>query len=202
MTTPTTATGMHLDFDTAVWLAGPPVGTTADEIARWVVDATAACMDDFDVTAHTAQAGYLHEVLNSFATAELACDFRFIRLRALNDIPLIARLNIIVDTPLEEVLAATDPTASAPAAGGRWYERAPQTETLDEQRGLERRTWFAVDDGGIRPHVRHHRRVEAYDVDLVLSCAAHSLRAVAAGMADLDALARGISIVDENGAQW
>lgn len=200
MTAPRTTAepaGIAVDHDPAVWLPGPTGGATDAEIATWIAGATDACASDFGVADGSDEGRYLREVLSAFASADLPCDFRFLRLRALDDVPLIARLNLFQGMPagdLDRVMRTShDPEA-------RLYDDEPQVEVLDEERGLRRWLLFQLRDG-IEPIVRHHRRIEEWKLDIVLSCSGPSLKATALGLADLDALAKAVWVVDEEGGR-
>jgi hypothetical protein len=181
--------GVAVDFDPAVWLPGP----TDDDPADWVRRAYDACASDFGVEDDTAESTYLREMLTEFGTRDLACDFRFLRLRTLVDAPLIAMLSVFVDAPddVDEVLQSFDPDAT-------YYDTAPKIVDLDAGRGLRRSMVFEV-VGGIRPVVRYHRHVAPVDADVVLASAGAGLRAVAEGLADLDRLAEAVWLVDAEG---
>jgi hypothetical protein len=181
--------GVAVDFDPAVWLPGPTDRTTDD----WVERAFLACATDFEVREGTAEATYLRELLTGFADRDLASDFRFLRLRTLTDAPLVAMLSVYVDSPddLSGALEAFDGSAT-------YYDHHPQVVDLDPGRGLRRSMAFAV-EGSIRPLVRYHRRIDAWNVDVLLSSAGAGLRATADGLADLDALAEAIWVVDADG---
>lgn len=185
--------GVAVDYDAAAWLPGPVAGATEAETAAWIDGATAACTQDFGVAEGSDEQRYLREVLTSFASADLPCDFRFLRLRGLDDVPLIARLNLFRGMPaddLDRVMREShDPEALL-------YDDEPQVETVDEERGLRRWLLFELRDG-IRPIVRHHRRIEEWELDIVLSCGGPSLKATALGIADLDALAEAVWVLDE-----
>lgn len=192
--------GLAVDYDRSAWLAGPPAGSRPEEVAAWIDGAWQACLSDFGVDAGTQTAGYLRDLLTEFAERDLGCEFRFLRLRAAHDQPLVARLNVVTDadglsaTEIETAINdLVDPDA-------RWWDDEPQLTVLDETRGLTRRIWFQVDNG-VRPVVRHHRHVEECGVDLVLSCKGADLKSVALGTPDLDALAEAIWVVDENGVR-
>lgn len=192
--------GLAFDYDRAVWLAGPPAGTPDDEVASWVAGAWAACVSDFGLTAEAAASTYLREVLTEFATADLGCEFRFLRLRSPQDQPLTARLNVLTQAagmkPAGVVteLLAVDDTELRP------WDEEPGVEVIDETRGLSRRLWFRA-HSRIDAVARYHRRVDEWGIDLILSCRLPSLTTAALALPDLDALAAAIWVVDENGAR-
>jgi hypothetical protein len=187
------AAGVVVDYDPAVWLPGP-TGTNTD---AWVEGAFSACAADFGLAADAPQASYLRELLTLFASHDLHCDFRFLRLRTPTEPPLIARLSVYAGVPAREVteaLTTFDPDAS-------YYDRAPQVTAIDPDRGLRRATTYAVDGGVVRPLIRYHRHVEEWDAGLVLASSGATLQTTAAGLGDLDALARSIWLVDANGSR-
>jgi hypothetical protein len=185
------ALGVAVDFDPAVWLPGP----TGEDPLDWVQRAYDACATDFEVEADTAESTYLHEMLTEFGTRDLACDFRFLRLRTLVDAPLIAMLSVYVDAQedVATALRSFDPDAT-------YYDTEPKIVEIDTARGLRRSMVFEV-DGGIRPVVRYHRHVAGADTDVVLASAGAGLRAVAEGLGDLDRLAEAIWLVDAEGTR-
>lgn len=190
------ATGVAIDYDPAVWLPGPTGDAAPDEVRAWIEGALRACCEDFRVTPDTAEERHLREVLTEFGSRELACDFRFLRLRAVDDAPLVARLDVHVGEPsggLDSVLEMFTPGATG-------YDTGARTDTVDPDRGLRRALMFTVDDG-IRTVVRYHRRVEEWQGDVVLSCTGADLRATAAGLSDLDALARAVWLVSPDGSR-
>ena len=113
-----TATGVAVDYDPAVWLPGP----TSTDADVWVPGALAACLSDFGLDADAPQAAYLRELLTLFATRELHCDFRFLRLRTATEPPLIARLNLYAGVPSDQVAAAL----TTFDADSTYHDRAPQ----------------------------------------------------------------------------
>lgn len=200
MTTPGTSAapaGIAVDYDPATWLPGPPAGASEPEVAAWIDGATAACASDFGVAGDSEEHRYLRDVLTGFASADLACDFRFLRLRGLDDVPLVARLNLFQGMSagdVDQVMRAAHDPESRP------YDEAPQVESVDDERGLRRWMLFQVRDD-IEPVVRHHRRIEEWEIDIVLSCSGPSLKATALGIADLDALAEAVWVIDEDGGR-
>lgn len=184
--------GVAVDIDPSVWLPGPTTQTPAE----WLELAKAGCARDFGIAAGSAEEGYLADLLEDFAARDLFGQFRFLRLRSLTDTPLVMQLGVFADAP-EGELAATltdmDPEMT-------YYDREPQIDVIDEQRGLRRSIAYQVVDG-IRPVVRYHRRVAEIPADVVLSCAGADLRAVAQGLPELDRLAQGVWLVDEEGVR-
>ncbi len=175
-----------VDYDPAVWLAGP---TQPEHAQAWADGALAACASDFAVQPGSADHQYLEAVLTEFATRDLGTANRLLRLRALNDAPLIAMLDVYVGLGAHEVtdnFLTYDETDT-------WYD-PPQVSDLDANRGLRRALRFRVDDG-IRSVVRYHRRVDDLEVDILLSCAGADLNATASGLADLDALAQSVWVL-------
>ena len=190
--------GVAIDYDRSVWLAGPPGGSDPNEVEQWIRGAHHACVTDFQISPSSAEARYLFELLNEFATADLGCEFRFLRLREIDDVPLVVRLNLLTALAGDgEAATALDDTGE-----GEVYGRAPQMEVVDAERGLTRRVWYAT-DSGLQPLVRHHRRVPECGVDIIVSCLFPSLKAaVLDGAADMDEFARSVWIVDAEGGRW
>lgn len=184
------ALGVAVDYDPAVWLAGP----TDPDTETWIAGAFAACAADFGVTEGTAEATYLRRLLADFAAADFPGDFRFLRLRGLTDAPLAALLTVYVGAPADE-LAAALVTFDEDAT---YYDRKPQIIDIDQARGLRRSLVFSVDDG-IRSTIHYHRRVEEWQVDVLLTCAGADLKATALGLPDLDQLADAVWLVDAEG---
>ena len=189
-----------VDFDPAVWMAGP----TDDDAERWTAGALSAVCADFALADGSAEQGLLREVLHAFATAHLGCDFRFLRLRSLADVPIVAMLHVrtaaphVVDQPEQgtAVLTAYEP-------GTRWYDAEPEVVAVDEESGLRRAVRYAVgDDGRLSSVIRYHRRVPELAADVVLSSAGADLRTTAITLADLDDLARAVRLVDAEGRRW
>lgn len=81
--------GILVDYDPAVWFPGP----RRDAAPEWIDRALAACSSDFGVTAGSVEAGYLREVLTVFAAADVGGDLRFLLLRNVVDVPLVARVS-------------------------------------------------------------------------------------------------------------
>jgi len=189
----TAVAGVTVDYDPAVWLPGP----TGPDTERWVDGAFAACISDFAIEADAPQAAYLRELLTLFATRDLQCDFRFLRLRTPTASPLIARLSLFAGTHTTEPGHLLD-TFDADAAS---YDRSPRITTVDPERRLRRSVVYSLEDGVVRPVVRYHRRVDALATDLVLASSGATLRTTAEGLADLDALAAAVWLVDEEGTR-
>lgn len=201
--------GVAIDYDRSVWLAGPAAGSEPEAIELWIAGAQRACLADFEIGADTAEATYLRALLTNFATADLGCEFRFLRLRALDDEPLVVRLNLLTLIEDDDEVASAldvpfldDERSADDGMAVQVYDRAPQVEVLDEGRGLSRRVWYRVDEG-LRPLVRHHRRVRECGVDIIVSCLLPSMKgAVLGGVADLDEFARSVWILDAEGGRW
>jgi len=187
---PAPALGVAVDYDPAVWLAGP----TDHDTDAWIAGAFTACASDFGVLEGTAEATYLLRLLTDFAAADFSGDFRFLRLRGLTDAPLAALLTVYVGAPAEE-LAAALVTFDEDAT---YYDRKPRIVEIDPARGLRRSLVFSVDDG-IRSAIHYHRRVEEWAVDVLLTCAGADLKATALGLPDLDHLAGAVWLVDAEG---
>lgn len=186
--------GVVVDFDPASWLPGPSADATKQDVAAWIEGAVLACAADFGVAPEAEAHEYLREMLTGFATAELACDFRFLRLRAPDDAPLIARLVVLQGAARDEVAA----TVKLYDDSLDLYDAEPRVETVDEDRGLRRNLVFYLDEG-VRSIVRYHRRVEDWETDVLLSCAGADLKATAEGLHDLDQLSQAVWVVDEEG---
>lgn len=183
--------GLVIDHDPAVWLPGP-VHRTREE---WLAAAESACAVDFGVVEGSDEASYLREVLTEFVEADLKCDFRFLRMRALVDLPLTARISVARGTQagqLPDPLASFDPDQE--------YYAEPQVEEVDRARGLRRAIIWQTEDG-LRSVIRYHRRVSEWESDLVVSCSGADLRGTALGLSDLDELARAIWFVDADGTR-
>jgi hypothetical protein len=189
-----------VDFDPAVWLAGP----TDDDAERWTAGALAAVCADFAVADGSAELGLLRQVLYAFATAHLGCDFRFLRLRSLADVPIVAMLHVRTADPSgvdQSELGSAVLTAYEP--GTRWYDAEPELVAVDAESGLRRAVRYAVgDDGRLSSVIRYHRRVPELAAEVVLSSAGADLRNTALTLADLDDLARAIRLVDAEGRRW
>ena len=172
------ATGVVVDYDPAVWLPGP----TRPDTDAWVEGAFTACAADFGLAADAPQAEYLRALLTLFATRELHCDFRFLRLRTPTEPPLIARISVYAGVPGEELAEAL--TTFDPDPG--YYDRAPRVAEVDPDRGLRRSTMYSVD---------------GWDAGMILASSGATLRTTAAGLRDLDELARSVWVVDEEGTR-
>jgi hypothetical protein len=138
-------------------------------------------------------------VLEGFARADLGSAFRFLRLRAVDDVPVVARLDLLAaEAPADEVLTALDPSR-------RWYDAAPVVRDVDPDLGLRRSVAMAVEEvdgtSAVRPVVRWHRRVEEWGVDVLMSAGGVSLRVMTRALDDLDGLARSVRVVDEQGVR-
>lgn len=182
--------GLLVACDPAVWLAGPTEPAVA---ADWVVGALDACARDFEVKIGSPEHDYLAELLQEFAHRELATGNRFLRLRGIEDAPLVALLDVYVGRDEHEVadaFADVDPEE-------RLYD-PPVVEVIDEARGLRRSVRFVMGDT-ISSTVRYHRRVDDLGVDVLMSCSGADLVATAAGLPDLDALARSVWIITSDG---
>lgn len=188
-----------VDFDPAVWLAGP----TDDDAEGWTAAALAAVCADFAIAEGSAEHDALRDVLHLFATAHLGCDFRFLRLRSLTEPPVVAMLHVRPAGP-----SGTDPSEQGAALlttyepETRWYDADPEVVVLDEESGLRRSLRYAVgDDGRLSSVIRYHRRVPEPVADVVLASAGADLRATALALADLDDLARAVRLVDPHGVR-
>jgi len=168
--------------DPAIWLVGPLAHETATE---WIETTLEAVAEDFGVAAGSAESTYLHSVLTSFATAELGSPFRLLRLRALADAPLVARLDVLA-------AGAADPLAEF-GHGFAWYDHGPRTEVVEGDPSIRRATRLYVDDG-VRAVVRLHRRLADDGPSLLLACAGFTLAATASGLDDLIHLTQCIEI--------
>lgn len=183
--------GLVIDHDPAVWLPGP-VHRSRDE---WLTAAESACAADFDVAKGSDEASYLHEVLTEFVDSDLECDFRFLRMRAVVDLPITARVSVVLGPGaghLPDPLTSFDPDVE--------YYAEPQVEEVDRARDLRRAIMWQTEDG-LRSVIRYHRRLPEWEADLVVSSAGADLRATALGLSDLDELARAIWFVDEDGTR-
>lgn len=187
------ATGVVVDYDPAVWLPGP----TRPDTDAWVEGAFTACAADFGLAADAPQAEYLRALLTLFATRELHCDFRFLRLRTPTEPPLIARISVYAGVPGEELAEAL--TTFDPDPG--YYDRAPRVAEVDPDRGLRRSTMYSVEGGVVRPVIHYHRHVDDWDAGMILASSGATLRTTAAGLRDLDELARSVWVVDEEGTR-
>lgn len=188
-----------VDFDPGVWLAGPTDG----DAEGWTAGALAAVCADFGIPDGSPARNLLHDVLAAFATADLGCDFRFVRLRTLAEPPVIAMLHVRTEHD-----GGGGPSAQGDAVlttyepGTRWYDE-PQLAVVDEESGLRRAVRYAVGEDG-RPSsvVRYHRRVQELAADVVLSSAGADPRTTALALGDLDDLARVVRLVDAGGRRW
>ena len=180
-----------VDYDPAVWLAGPADPARAEP---WTAAAVEACAEDFGVEPGTADHDYLRAVLTGFASRDLPAANRFLRLRRLDDAPLVALLNVLVGLPGEQLAGRFLDTWG----DERWYD-PPRVETVDERTGLRRALRFKVDDDGISSVVRYHRRVDDLGLDVLLSCSGADLTATTRGLPDLDGLARAVWVVTAAG---
>lgn len=189
--TPVPALGILVDHDPAIWLPGP-VERSRDE---WLDAAYLACAADFDVQEGSAESALLREVLTAFVDADLGSDLRFLHLRALIDIPVVARVTVSLGT--------TDGSIGEHFAdleqGSQHYDREARVDVIDESRQLRRALAFRIEPDGMRSVVRYHRRVEEWHADVVLSCAGADLKATALVLDDLDELSRAVWFVDEGG---
>ncbi|MGZ4749010.1 MAG: hypothetical protein ACXVYY_18180 [Oryzihumus sp.] len=188
--------GVAVDFDPAVWLAGP----TDQTPQAWAEGALAALCQDFEVIEGTAEHDYLREVVEEFAPADLPGDFRFLKLRGVMDVPVVATLHVLLGRPAAEVADVL----TTFEAGQRWYDREPEVVLLDEERGLMRSMMFALvgeEPLQIRPVVRYHRRIEDLGADVVLASSTTDLKAMALSLDHLDALAAGVWLVGPDGTR-
>jgi hypothetical protein len=191
--------GVAVDFDPAVWLAGPTDG--AAEV--WTAGALAAVCEDFAVAEGSDQRELLRTVLHAFATADLGCDFRFLRLRSLTEPPVVAMLHVWTPEPGDGLPERADSVLTTHEPGTRWYDAEPEPVLLDEASGLRRVLRYAVgDDGRLSSVVRYHRRVPGPAADVVLSSAGADVRTTALALGDLDDLARAVRLVDAEGRRW
>lgn len=177
-----------VEADPATWLPGPVLETPEE----WLSAAFEACLVDFDLPAESEDASYLHDVLEVFATADLACDLRFLRLRGVEDVPVVARLLLVTGesadwSPFDEPVSDAQP-----------YDDAVREETLDEALGLRRRLDVVVDHG-VLGHVRYHRYAARAGVHVVLASGGLDVRQTFLALPDLDALARGVRVVLQDG---
>ena len=188
-----------VDFDPSVWLAGPTDG----DAEGWTAGALAAVCADFGVPEGNSVRDLLHEVLHAFATADLGCDFRFLRLRTLAEPPVVAMLHVRTADPAGADGAERGETVLTDhGPGTRWYDE-PQVAVVDEESGLRRALRYAVGEDGVPSSViRYHRPVPELAADVILSSAGADLRTTALALDDLDGLARAVRLVDAEGRRW
>ena len=175
---------VEVDADPGVWLAGP---SDPEQGPAWAGVAVEAVAADFGLPVGAPERDALHEVLTAFATARLDSPLRFLRLRSLADPPLVVRVDVVPHDP-----AAPDPLLTHDEDLA-WYDHAATVSDVDATAGLRRSVRLYVDDG-VLAVVRHHRRVLDGTVDVVLTCSGVDLLSAGLGMADLDALARGVHV--------
>ncbi|RBY91458.1 hypothetical protein DQ244_08980 [Blastococcus sp. TBT05-19] len=197
MTAPDIA--VAVDFDPGVWMVGPTDG----DAEGWTEGALAAVCADFVIADGSAAQTAVREVLLAFATAELGSDFRFLRLRSLADVPVIALLHIWPVDPTDVDAARRGAAVlSEFEPGTRWYDHGPQLLDLDEETGLKRALRYALgDDGRLSSVIRYHRRVARPAADVVLTCAGADLRTTAMALGDLDDLARAVQLIEPRGTR-
>jgi hypothetical protein len=187
-----------VDFDPAVWLAGPTEG----DAASWTAAALAAVCADFAVAKGSAEERALRDVLHAFASAHLGCDFRFLRLRSPAEPTLVAMLHVWTSDGSGGTTEDGDAVLTSYEPGTRWYDPEPELVVVDEGSGLRRSLRYAMDDDGrLSSVIRYHRRVAELATDVVLSCAGADLRTTALALADLDGLARAVRLVDRQGVR-
>lgn len=177
---------ISLSPDPAVWLTGPH-GPASPE--AWTGAALKALVSDFGVAPASPEERYLREVLEAFVDADLG-EFRFLRMRAVGDPPVAARLDVALRS-------AGDPDPlTVFEEDVAWYDHAPSVVTVDEPGGLRRATRLYVEDG-VRVAVRHHRFDAENRADIVVSSIGHDLRTTALVLDHLAALCLAVRLEDE-----
>lgn len=174
--------------DPRVWLTGPVEPGSSRAARRWLDEARQTLCTDFELAPGSPEATYVGDVLSRFVDADLG-EFRFLRMRALGDAPVAARLDLAVHEQ------GADPLLTY-GEDVEWYDHRPALEVVDAATGLRRSSRVYVDDG-VRVVVRHHRLVDG--VDVVLSVAGYDLRTTAGVLPDLVGLIESVELSQTNG---
>jgi hypothetical protein len=186
---------VRIEFDPDVWLRAP---ADPAQNAAWI-----AAMVDVHTAAYAVKPGsrdaeLLTRLLTEFAERELPGGDTFLRLVGLRESPLVATVSVLAGLP-SQVAAQAVRTYNEKM---RYYD-PPREATVEPERELVRLLrYVCTPDGRLTSIVRHHRRVDPLEADVIVTCEGGDLIVTARALDDLDRLAAAVWLVDTNGARW